>query len=602
MTPRQVHHGGRTISALLTLIAVAVGALLAGAAPACAHAVLTGSDPRDGSVLKAAPKQITTTFDESVSLVENSLRVLGPDGRPVTAGNPHHAGGRGNTARVALTGGLGEGTYTVSWRVVSADAHAVSGAFTFSVGEPSRTRGSTAAAPAVDPAVEALYGVCRYVAYGGLALLIGIAVFVLACWPSATSVRVLRRPLVIGWWALLASTGLMVLLRGPFDEDEGLGSVLDPGLLLRTVGTRPGVALSARLVLLLVVAALVRLRQREPEPTRGVVAAGGVLSLGLAVTWAVAEHASAGIQVPVAVSSAVLHLLAMAVWLGGLVALLVALYRAPANDPLPHAAVTRFSRLALASVATLAATGVYQSWRGLGSWEAFTTGYGRILAFKIWAVMLMLLAASYSRRWTGRLLDVRRKERVLLAAGGEASPPSLPDDGDPAGPVPQSSWRGLRRSVLAEVTVGVVVLVVTTVLTGTQTGRAAEETAATASRVPGQPDVNLTLIPYDTGEKNLVGRGKVQVALEPGRVGRNVVEAIVYGADDSPVAIPELRLTFTHHGRDIGPLDARLAEERGYWGTDTLNLPVAGTWTMKATVRVSDVDQVTVSKTVTIGR
>jgi copper transport protein len=142
--------------------------------------------------------------------------------------------------------------------------------------------------------------------------------------------------------------------------------------------------------------------------------------------------------------------------------------------------------------------------------------------------------------------------------------------------------------------------VLTTALTGTQTGRAADETSATASRVPGQPDVSLTLLPYDTGENTLVGRGKVQVTLEPGRVGRNVVQALVFGADGSIVAIPELRVTLTHAGQRIGPLDAQLVDERGYWGSDTLNLPLAGTWTMRATVRVSDIDEVSVSKTVTI--
>ncbi|MFC5204353.1 hypothetical protein [Streptomyces kaempferi] len=48
-------------------------------------------------MLKTAPKQVTATFDESVTLVEDLLRVVGPDGRPVTAGRPHHAGGKGMT-------------------------------------------------------------------------------------------------------------------------------------------------------------------------------------------------------------------------------------------------------------------------------------------------------------------------------------------------------------------------------------------------------------------------------------------------------------------------------------------------------------------------
>ncbi|MFD1313675.1 copper resistance D family protein [Streptomyces kaempferi] len=487
----------------------------------------------------------------------------------------------------------------MSWRVVSADSHAVSGAFTSSVGKPSATRATTAAEPAVDPTVNALYGIGRYVAYGGLALLIGVVVFVLACWRSATAVWLVRRPFAIGWWALLGSTIALVLLRGPYDSGDGPAGVLDLGALRQAVGTRPGIALLARLVLLLMVAVLVRRRLPEPKPTPRVVAASGVLALGLAATWVAAEHAAAGIQVPVAMASTALHLLAMAVWLGGLTALLVTLYRTPAEDPLPPAAVARFSRIALASVAVLAVTGVYQSWRGLGSWQAFTTPYGRILAFKIWAVLLMLFAASYSRRWTAQLLSAPEDERVLIAAGHGGFPPPA-EGSDTAGLTSQAPLRGLRRSVLAEVVIGVAVLVLTTLLTGTQTGRAAAETAATATRVPGQPDISLTLIPYDTGANTLVGRGKVQVNLSPGRTGRNVVEALVYGADDSPVTIPELRLTFTDTTRHIGPLDAGLVDERGYWGSDSLNLPVAGTWTMKATVRVSDTDQVTVEKTVTI--
>ncbi|MFE7856958.1 copper resistance CopC/CopD family protein [Streptomyces sp. NPDC057403] len=607
MLERQAGDGKRVIGSVLAVVAVLGWLLFAGAPPAAAHAVLTGSAPRDGSVVKAAPREVTATFDESVALVEDSMRVVDPDGRPVTAGDPHHAGGKGNTARVALTSSLGQGTYTVSWRVVSADSHAVSGAFTFSIGKPSATRAAATATPAVDAHVNTLYGIGRYVGYGALALLIGFAVFILACRPPASSERIARRAMILAWWALTMSTVALLLLRGPYDNGDGLTGVFDPGSLGHTTESRPGIALLARLFLLLAVAVLARRRTPRHEYTRGAVAVGSVFCVGLAATWAAAEHASVGTQVPVAMASAVLHLLAMAVWLGGLAALLLTLYRARADDPLPPAAVARFSRIALSAVAVLAVTGVYQSWRALGSWEAFSTPYGRVLALKIWAVLLTLLAASYSRRWTARLVRIPAVAPVLIAVGNTGSAPS-DDIAEPTGePTPpgagaQAFRRGLRRSVLAETVVGAVVLALTTVLTGTETGRAVEETAATASRVPGQPDISLTLIPYDTGKNTLSGRGKVQVTLSPGRTGRNVVEALIYGADGSPVSVPELRLSFTDESRRIGPLDSELVDEHGYWGSDTLSLPVAGTWTMKATVRVSDIDQVTVEKTVAIGR
>ena len=79
-----------------------------------------------------------------------------------------------------------------------------------------------------------------------------------------------------------------------------------------------------------------------------------------------AEHASTGIQSELAMPVDVLHLLAVALWLGGLAALL----RPAPLGPAPGRArpSRRFSQLAFASVTVLAATGLYQSWRQVGSW------------------------------------------------------------------------------------------------------------------------------------------------------------------------------------------------------------------------------------------
>ncbi|WP_340374883.1 copper resistance protein CopC [Streptomyces sp. SS7] len=602
-----IHRPGRSPLVALLLLGTALAlTLLAGATPATAHAVFKSSDPREGSVLKTPPRHITVTFDEAVALVENSLRVLDPDNRPATAGDPEHADGHAETARVPLASGLGQGTYTVSWRVVSADGHPVTGAFTFAVGKRSSAGAVVAGPPSVPRATSLPYDTARYVAYTGLALLIGIAVFVATCWPAAATLRAVLRLFAVGWWVLTLSTLASVLLRGPYDGGEGPGAVLDPQLLRGTVDSRPGTALLARLGLLIVLAVLVRGRGVGAGVGGRVRVVGVLLVLALAATWVVAEHAAVGVQVAVAVTSTALHLLAMAVWLGGLAALLTALYRAPAEAPLPPAAVARFSRLAFGAVAVLVVTGVYQSWRGLGSWDALLhTEYGRILSFKVWTVLVVLTVAARSRRWTGRLAAVPEPDAVLVTVGGGETDAlnggAAPATGGPG--EAEGSRRGLRRCVLAEVVVGVVVLALTTMLTGTEPGRAAEENAALRAPVPGQPTQSLTLVPFDTGSRTLgpLGSGKVQIVLEPGRVGRNAVQAVVYGADGGLVPVPELRLTFILARQGVGPLDAGLVDERGYWGGDTLTLPTEGTWTMRVTVRVSDIDQVTVEQPVQIG-
>ncbi|MFE0732194.1 copper resistance CopC/CopD family protein [Streptomyces antibioticus] len=641
--------------------------LLLGGGPASAHAALSGTDPADGSVVKTSPRAITLTFTESVGLLDDSFRVLDPDNQRVRTGKAEHAEGRADTVSVALPEKLDTGTFTVAWRVVSEDSHPVSGAFTFSVGEPSATRAVLPSGADGNPVTDGLYNIGRDLAYIGAALLIGAAAFVALCRPPDR--RPLRALLLGGGWALAGSTVFLFFLRGPYEAGTGPASMFDPSGLTRTLSGRPGLALVARLVLLAAAAVLLLRQSRRETPSRAGLATGAVLAVGLALTWAGAEHASAGIQVPAAMTSSVLHLLAMAVWMGGLPALLLLLHRAS----VPSTVVIRFSRLAGASVAVLVATGVYQSWRGLGSWSALTdTTYGRLLLAKLAAVAVLLAAGALSRRTVRRgtavpattapAAEAREESRVPEPAGvvagvsGSASVPtgvsgsasgsaSVPagasgtsetasapgtdpapggdgpaadpaeggsaargDGGSaPAAPAPRrrplspaedSRRRALRRSVLFEVAVSVVVLLLTTILTGTLPGRAAAEAAA-AEQSAGLPVASVTIIPFDAG---LGMRGKVQVTLDPGRVGDNIVQAVVYGPDGGFVSIPELRLSFTLPSQDIGPLDAKLTDRGGYWASDGLSLPIPGTWEMKATVRVTDTDQVSETKPVEIVR
>jgi copper transport protein len=617
------------VRALVLLGTVLLLLVLGGAGPASAHAALRSTDPGDGTVLQRAPRHVTLAFTESVGLRDDSFRVLDPGGHRVRTGEAWRVDGRSDTARVALTGELGEGTYTVAWRVVSADSHPVSGAFTFSVGKPSATAASVDTGPSEDPLTAALHTLARYLSYLAAALLIGTAAFVLLCRPPGPAP--LRRPLTAGWWTLLAATVALLVLRAPYESGAGPSAALDVTALGDTVAARPGMLLLARLALLAPVA-LFLLRTGRTNPTArtrqgtALTATGGtLLAVALALTWAAAEHASAGIQVPLAMTSSVLHLLATAVWLGGLVALLTTLRSTP-----DAATVARFSRIAFTSVTVLVVTGAYQSWRGLGSWQALTgTTYGRLLLLKLALVAVLLAAAAVSRRWTTALVTTtagtaaarehergRVRDRVPEPVGGppsrtpepeqavpsESREPSEPQEpSEPRKPPPSlgtAHRRALRRSVLVEAGVAAVVLVVTTVLTSTPPGRAADE-AAWAVPAGGVLPASVTTIPFDIGAS---GRGTVQITLDPGRTGDNAVQAVVFGPDGSLAAVPELRLSFTLPDRQVGPLEAELVDRGGYWSANSLTLPLPGTWTMRTTVRVSEIDQVTETRRIRIER
>ncbi|MEU2053033.1 copper resistance CopC/CopD family protein, partial [Streptomyces bungoensis] len=422
--------------------------LLGTAVPASAHAALRGTDPADGSVLRTAPRQISLTFTEPVSLLTDSLRVYDPGNRRLRTGGAGHAPGRSDTVRVRLPHRLGTGTYTVAWRVVSADSHPVSGAITFSVGERSATTVGATPDRTENPATTSLYGIARYLAYLAAALLLGTAVFVAYCRPPTRAH--LRRPALAAWWALLASTVVLFLLRAPYEEGTSPAQGLGLSVLGRTATTRPGALLLARLALLVlpVVCAPVLRRWHRRVPRGAVRTAAAALATALALTWAASEHASAGLQVPLAIASTVLHLLAMSAWLGGLAALLTTLRHAPQGLA---GTVTRFSRLAFASVTVLVVTGVYQSWRGLGSWQALTgTTYGRLLLAKLAAVTLLLAVASRSRHWTARLASPAAaplRDRVGGSAGGSSL--ASADAGESSASVGPVSERGLVSPAVA---------------------------------------------------------------------------------------------------------------------------------------------------------
>ncbi len=627
--------GSRRLAGLALLGTVLVLLVLGSAAPASAHAALRSSDPGAGSVVGTAPRHITLTFTESVGLLDDSFRVYSPDNHRVELGEPQHADGASDTARAALPAGLADGTYTVAWRVVSADSHPVSGAFTFSLGAPSPTPPPAPADHAEHPVTKSLYDTGRFLAYIAAALLIGTAAFTALCRPPDTAP--LRLPLLTGWWTLLIATSVLLVLRAPYENGTSPTTALDLRAFTGTLTGRPGLALLTRLALLLLTAAVLLPLARRGGP-RARLATGVTVSVALALTWAAAEHASAGIQVPAAMTSSVLHLLATACWLGGLAALLLTLYRA--KTPPPPDTVARFSRLAFLSVTVLVVTGLYQSWRGLGSWPALTgSAYGRTLTAKLAAAVFLLAAAGLSRRWTTLLVtrasvpvDARVPE--LVAAPGGAGPegpvgasggagfegpvgasggtgaegpvrepvrdePDAP--GTPPPPTAHHYRRALRRSVLAEVMVAVVVLLITTVLTGTLPARAEAEAAeAPRPQVAGLPGAEAFTIPYDVGTPE--GRGTVQIQMDPGRVGENGLQAVVFGPRDALTFVPELRISFSLAAKDIGPIDAGVTDRGGYWATSDLTLPLEGTWTMRLTIRVSDLDQVTETRQVEITR
>ncbi|MBW5483062.1 copper resistance CopC/CopD family protein [Streptomyces bambusae] len=651
---------------LVLVLAALLATLFAAAAPATAHAALTASDPKEGAVVATAPAQVSLSFSEQVAMGDDSIRVMDPQGRRVDTGELRDMCS-GSTVRygTALHSGLPNGTYTVAWQAVSADSHPISGAFTFSIGAPSATSVTLPDREAGGGPVGTAYGIARYAAYAGFSVLVGGCAFILLCWHRGAAERPVQKLVLRAWATLTAATLAMLVLRNPYTGSGEFADAFDLAGLKAVLETKTGASLVSRLLLLgasaLFLAVLFGAYARRHKSrggnteeaaaktedaageqaaakageaaavagdtadlTFGLAVGGTVVAGGIAATWALSEHASTGIQPGIAMPADILHLLAVAAWLGGLTTLLVALRTVPGIE---RAAVRRFSRVAFTAVLVLTVTGLYQSWRQVGSWSALTgTEYGRLLLLKVGLVLVLVAVASLSRRWTARLADspatgdVSREtvEETEQDAAAE-EPVTVPADPRRAAQLArQQAARtnalarkrreadpgraGLRRSVLAETAVAVVLLAVTTALTSTEPGRAAEQEAGRSSAgstaVPDRA-VKITL-PFDTGGQN--GKGAVRLELDPGRVGANTLHVWVDTPDGTPLDAPEVKVAFTLPAKDIGPLPVvpdRAAP--GHWTASGVQLPLPGEWRIDVTVRTSDIDQTTVQKNVKIG-
>ena len=444
--------------------ALALGALLALAGPAAAHADLVSSSPSDGTVVASEPHQVTLVFSEEVTLRLSSVKVVGPDGRRVDSGAPR-AGSKGDSIAVGLSADAQQGTFVLDWlATASDDGHATSGTLTFSVGSPSGAA-VVAGFGASDQVTDAVLDVAIWMGFAGLALLVGCAAIRLHCLPAvgtgagtgtgtgtdASSTADLRWPATLGWTVLLAGTLVQLFVQGPSTQGESLAHTADRTLLAATLSTHEGHTLAARIVLLALIAAVGEVVLRRAA--RAGTMAAAFLTLALAATWSEISHASSGALVPLALAVTTLHVTAMAVWAGGLFTILVLLKRGTSGTGADlGTATSRFSRLALGSVAVLAATGLYQAFREVGSLGDLTgTSYGRLLLAKTAVFLLVIAIAARTRAF------VSRKQEQGIAA--------------------------LRRSVLLELAGVTVVLVTTVLLIGNAPARDADRPHATGTAV-----------------------------------------------------------------------------------------------------------------------
>jgi copper transport protein len=576
------------------LAAIAIALLVPAAASA--HARLEGTSPPQGAVVKQEPSTVIFEFDEPVEGNFGAVRVYDAAGERVDQGDAFHPDGDGPRLGVHLEPGLRDGSYTATYRVVSADGHIVSSGYVFSIGKagkaPTETVGELIGSSGNGKVTEVAYGLARGLEYAAIALAVGGIAFLLLCWLPAlgaagvgeesrrAAARAFAGRLGLVLWIAaaigLVATAAQIVLEGA--EAAGISgfSAITKTIVEETLQTRFGTVWGFAFLAWLAIAVLapfVTGGAMGPWTNLPAVRGGGGPSLSpfatlfvavplvyLVLCPALSGHGSS--QSPVALNFTVnaIHVGAMAVWLGGLATLLLVLPAATRSATtsadrgrLLAGPLARFSTLALAMVGLLMATGLIQAYvyvRHFG--DLFSTGYGRAVLAKFLLLLCVIGVAAYNRRSSVPELEA-------IAERGES---------------PGRPGVLLRRALRAEVTLLAVVIGVT---------------AALASYAP---PVSAQAGPFSTTAE--VGLTTLEMDVDPARVGANQIHIYFF---DAKTGAPykqgkELTVTATLPDKEIGPLPLSVQDAGpGHYIVANALLNAPGDWEIDIVLRVSEFEQ-----------
>jgi copper transport protein len=350
---------------------------------ASAHLALVSSHPAGGSRLDAAPPQIRLQFNEAVDPKLATISIVLADSTRVTLALTRDS----SNTRVLLAGAppVGAGTFRVVWRVVSADGHPVSGSFSFVVapgaitppdapdsvdrGEPQTPRLSS---PPPIPAILRGLGV------GALAALAGLLGFALRAPSTAAQSRAIKWLAVAAPVFTVAHLVAWLLHTAPDDRLTGqwISSVF---------GSPAGrVELWRSMCALLALGTLWLTRR----PQLAVVLALPALLLSSAIGHSATFQPLRSIPLKAA------HLLALSVWLGGLLWLTT---RDRVDLPSFARATSRVSSAALIGVIVIAVSGIAQALVILPSISSIRSTYGGVLVAKIAGLLILVGFGAYHR-------------------------------------------------------------------------------------------------------------------------------------------------------------------------------------------------------------
>jgi virginiamycin B lyase len=467
---------------------------------------------------------------------------------------------------------LPAGIYTVVWKAVSAiDGHSTSGSFSFGVGnvsinvQPAQQNGPPFTLPSPIEVID------RWLNFLSQAVYLGGVFFILLVWMPTNSIqslnieeevnrdvisrttRLLKVSMLVALLASLAALTIQsVTVAQPLSVTEFLASIVTI-----IVSTRFGLdwVLRVALICAAIAFSMVLLRRTSRKFWTCALGIGGFLLL----TTSLSSHnaASAAYLPVINLTSDWLHLIAVAVWVGGLIhfALALGLGSLRKNRGLIVELIRRFSSLAVVSVGVIGITGLYSLLLEVGTLSAlFSTGYGFLVLMKIslFAPMIVLGALNQVKVFDG-LTNMKKSSSFDLG----------------------QLLRRFNFSIRSEIALGIIILMIVGVLTASAP---VAQTAAGASSYHQEP-----IVLKESSEEG----ANVTLKVFPMQVGNNHFEADFSDSQGNPITdITGVGVKFKFLDRNIGEATATAAKiNTAQFSLDGTYLSFPGNWQLEVSAQ-----------------
>jgi copper transport protein len=521
-----------------------------------AHAYIKKSTPLENETVEKAPTEVTIKFDETIQPAFNSIKVFDSEGNRVDQKNGRIDPKQPFILKSGLKKNLPNGSYRIKWKVVSSDGHPVEGVIPFQIGEKGQdstsldneTKGYTPKADLI---------IIRWLQYLSNAFYVGLIFFYMVIVPmelrETGSVnkkfrKLISTGLILLFLSILLSLPLQATIESGYPWSEVFNFSIIENILMNT---NYGQFWVIQIALLITLALLTSFIGMAESTKRGILWTCFCLGAALLLTKALTSHAAAQPNQLLTIAMDFLHLLAASIWIGSLTGF-VSLLSLRKNTEIKQnylKMIKSFSKWGLILVLFLTLTGLFASFLYIPNLSALVqTNYGKALMWKLilFLVMLLLAAVNFIKGKRG-------------------------------------TTKGLKASLKGELTLGLLILVLSVVLTN----------LPTAMQSPG---------PFK--ETNIVNQGR-QVTLEatPNIIGVNLFEITLKDREGKPIKdIEQIHLTFTMLEMDMGKETVSLTKTaEGKYEVKGLHFSMAGHWNVHVHVLTKSLESIDTDFKVLVG-